>query len=191
MRRITLALVGLAALTAPAVGQSNRLSPGFEVRSFAGAYVPTGAQRNDFKAATMIGAQIAHEFSDQLHLLGSVGWTHGHNKFANVTDDRTYIWQYDAGLELNLVEDLGSDWLFRPLVGFGVGGRTYDCAAARLGTNSCSAAYGSVGSEFQRGTVAIRLDARDYLNCFKSPITGVKKTRNDVGLSLGLVYHIR
>jgi len=73
----------------------------------------------------------------------------------------------------------------------GVGARTYDYAAAGVGSNTCSAGYASVGSELQRGTVALRFDARDYLNCFKSPFTGVEKTRNDIGLTLGLVYHIR
>jgi hypothetical protein len=164
---------------------------GFEVRSFAGAFVPTGDQRNDFKTATMLGAQVAHEFSEHLHLLGSFAWTHGHNKFANLNDDRTFIWQYDAGVELNLVREINDDWLFRPLVGVGVGARTYDYAAAGVGSNTCSAGYASVGSELQRGTVAVRFDARDYLNCFKSPFTGVEKTRNDIGLTLGLVYHIR
>jgi hypothetical protein len=139
----------------------------------------------------MVGAQVAHEFSERLHLLGSFAWTQGHNKFANLNDDRTSIWQYDAGVELNLVREINDAWLFRPLIGAGVGARTYDYAAAGIGSNTCSAAYGNVGSELQRGTVAIRLDARDYLNCFKSPFTGVQKTRNDVGLTLGLVYHIR
>ena len=69
--------------------------------------------------------------------------------------------------------------------------RLYDYAASGVGSNTCSAGYASVGSELQRGTVAVRFDARDYLNCFKSPFTGVEKTRNDIGLTLGLVYHIR
>jgi hypothetical protein len=194
MRRTIFPIATLSALAALAVSvsaQTTRVTPGFEVRTFAGAFVPTGDMRNDFKTATMLGAQVAHEFSEHLHLLGSFAWTHGHNKFANLNDDRTFIWQYDAGIELNLVREINDQWLFRPLVGAGVGGRTYDYAAAGVGTNTCSAGYASVGSELQRGTVAVRLDARDYLNCFKSPFTGEKKTRNDVGLTLGLVYHIR
>jgi hypothetical protein len=184
-------LSAFAALTISASAQTTGVTPGFEIRSFAGAFVPTGDMRNDFKTATTVGAQVAHEFSEHMHLLGSIAWTHGHNKFANLTDDRTFIWQYDAGVELNLVREINDEWLFRPLIGAGVGARTYDYAAAGVGSNTCSAGYASVGSELQRGTVAVRLDARDYLNCFKSPFTGVKKTRNDVGLTLGLVYHIR
>ncbi len=184
-------LSAFAAVAASASAQTTRVTPGFEVRSFVGAFVPTGDMRNDFKTATTVGAQVAHEFSEHLHLLGSLGWTNGHNKFANLTDDRTFIWQYDAGVELNLVRQINDTWLFRPLIGAGVGGRTYDYAAAGVGSNTCSAGYANLGSELQRGIVAVRLDARDYLNCFKSPFTGVKKTRNDVGLTLGLVYHIR
>jgi len=194
MRRMIFSIATLsafAALTISASAQTTGVTPGFEIRSFAGAFVPTGDMRNDFKTATTVGAQVAHEFSEHMHLLGSIAWTHGHNKFANLTDDRTFIWQYDAGVELNLVREINDEWLFRPLIGAGVGARTYDYAAAGVGSNTCSAGYASVGSELQRGTVAVRLDARDYLNCFKSPFSDVKKTRNDVGLTLGLVYHIR
>ena len=39
--------------------------------------------------------------------------------------------------------------------------------------------------------VAFRFEARDYLSCFESPVTGVKRTRNDSGLSVGLADHIQ
>ena len=190
MRHTTLSLIAVAALAVPVAAQTNDLA-GFEIRTFAGAYVPIGAQRNDFKTATMVGAQFAHELSDHLHLLSSLGWTHGHNKFANLDDDRTFIWQYDMGFELNALQQLDNKWLFRPLVGAGFGGRTYQYKAAGLSNRTCAAGYGNVGSELQRGVVAVRLDARAYINCFKSPITRVSENRGDVGLTLGLVYHLR
>jgi hypothetical protein len=139
----------------------------------------------------MLGAGVAREVSEKLHLLASLGWTDGHNKLARVNNDRTFIWQYDAGIELNLVNDVGNGWLFRPLVGLGVGGRTYDYKAVGVGSKTCSAGYGSVGSELQRGIVALRLEARDYLSCYESPVTHAKQTRNDLGLTFGLVYHFR
>src|SRR4029078_13269723 len=105
MRRMIFSIATLsafAALTISASAQTTGGTPGFEIRSFAGAFVPTGDMRNDFKTATTVGAQVAHELYEHMHLLGSIAWTHGHNKFANLTDDRTFIWQYDAGVELNL-----------------------------------------------------------------------------------------
>jgi hypothetical protein len=161
-----------------------------ELRPFVGAYVPTGAMRDDFKAATMLGAQVALEVNRNFHVLGTAGWAHGHNKFG-LGSDRTNIWQYDAGVEANLVRSLAATWLFRPFVGVGAGGRTYDYRVDGVKTQTCTAGYGTVGSELQTGAVALRVEARDYLTCFKSPLTGKNRTRNDLGLSLGVAYHLR
>jgi len=191
MRHIVLSLAALVGLALPAAAQREPITAGLEVRSFAGAYLPTGAQRDDFKTGATVGAQIAEELSDHFHILGSVGWTDGHNRFRSFNQDRTFIWHYDVGVEANAVQWLNDQWLFRPLVGIGFGGRTYDYRANDIGTYSCSSAYGSIGSEFQRGIVALRVDARDYITCFKSPVKSGSTTRNDVSLTFGLVYHLR
>jgi hypothetical protein len=39
--------------------------------------------------------------------------------------------------------------------------------------------------------MALRFEARNYLACFKSPMTAEKKTRNDVGIAFGVAYHVR
>jgi hypothetical protein len=191
MRRLITSLAIALSAALPLGAQTPAISTGTELRSFVGAYLPTGGQRTDFKSSTMVGVQAAQEMSPNLHLLASLGWTHGHNKFAAFSDDRTFIWQYDVGVEVNAVRELANGWLFRPLIGAGVGGRTYDYRNANVGSNSCSAGYASVGTELQRSVIAFRLEARDYVNCFESPITGRQSTRNDIGLSFGLVYHIR
>jgi hypothetical protein len=60
-----------------------------------------------------------------------------------------------------------------------------------LKDRTCGSGYGALGTEFQRDRLALRAEARDYVCCFKAPVTGVKsKTRNDVGLSLGFAYHL-
>lgn len=160
-----------------------------EVRPFAGIYLPLGAQRTDFKSATMVGAQAAMELNRHVHAVGSLGFTHGHTKlFAR---DLTKIWQYDVGVELNAVRQIGRDWDFRPFAGAGGGGRTYEYRPSGVGTRSCYAGYATVGAELQRDAIAFRAEARDYLNCFESPITGAKRTRNDLGLTAGIAYHLR
>jgi hypothetical protein len=191
MRRIITGL-GIGLVTALTLGaQAPPISTGTELRSFVGAYLPTGAHQTDFKSGTMVGLQAAQEISSNLHFLASFGWTHGHNNFAAFTDDRTFIWQYDVGVEVNGVTELDNGWLFRPLMGAGLGGRTYEYKNVNVGSNSCAAGYASVGSELQRNVVALRLETRLYANCFESPLTGEKSTRNDLGISFGLVYHIR
>jgi hypothetical protein len=189
-RLVLLALVGATGASSIALGQPTTF-PRPELRPFAGVLIPTGDLRNDFKAATMLGGQAALEMTSNVHLLGSFAWTHGHTKFAGFSDDLTYIYQYDAGVELNLVRPLGSDWLFRPFTGVGGGARTYDYKANGVGSKTCTSGYGTLGAEFQRRSVAIRLEGRNFLTCFQSPLSGTKKTRNDIGISLGLAYHLK
>ena len=184
-------LVFMVALTATATvasAQEKWRAPSAEVRPFAGVFVPVGASREDFKSATMVGAQAAVEVNRYFHGLASLGWTHGHNKF--FTRDRTDIWQYDVGAELNAVRDLGSGWYLRPFVGAGAGGRSYNYRSVAK-TTHCTAGYGTLGTEVQYNLVAFRVEGRDYLSCFESPITEKKRTRNDLALSIGLAYHLR
>lgn len=184
-------LGAIALLTVTTVSSAQRVGVRPEIRPFAGVYVPAGALRNDFKTATMLGMQVAMELSDHMHVLGSLGWTHGHAKFAALSDDVAYIWQYDAGVEFNLMAELGNGWLLRPLAGLGAGGRTYDYQAAGVGTNSCLAGYGALGSELQKGAIALRVEGRNYLACVDSPRTGRQHTRNDFGIMFGFAYHLR
>ena len=54
------------------------------------------------------------------------------------------------------------------------------------------AGYGALGVEFELSRTAIRLEGRDNLFGFKSPLPFEKsRTRSDIGLSLGLAYHFR
>jgi hypothetical protein len=190
MRTRTLTLAVLLGL-APALGAqspSRRVTP--EVRPLVGAYVPTGSMRDAFEPATMLGAQFGLELSRNFHVLATGTWTQGHNNF-DFSTDRVNIWQYDVGVEGNLIRPLGEEWLFRPFLGVGAGGRTYDYRAGGVDTKSCTAGYAALGSEFETGAYALRAEARDYLSCFESPVTGEKQTRNDFGLSLGVAYHVR
>jgi hypothetical protein len=184
---LLIAAVVFSAVALPA--QEQWRGPGAEIRPFAGAFLPVGALRTDFKSATMVGGQAAVEVNRHVHGVASVGWTHGHNKF--FAEDVTHIWQYDVGAEFNVVRDIGWGWYFRPFVGTGAGGRTYNYRGVAAKTTSCLAGYGTLGGEVQHNVVAFRLEARDYLSCFESPITAQKNTRNDIGLTFGLAYHLR
>jgi hypothetical protein len=182
----TLLVLGASSAAAQVTAATGTL----EIRPFVGAYVPVGAMRDEFKAATMRGVQGAMELSRHLHVLAGGSWTHGHSKLLP-SNDVTYVWQYDTGVEANLVRALSGGWLWRPFAGLGVGGRTYDYRKADVATRTCTAGYGALGSELQMGTVGLRLEGRDYLSCYKSPLTAARRTRSDLGLSFGVAYHLR
>ena len=181
-------LVLVAATSLAAQQRANPLA--LELRPFGGVLIPTGALADDFKTAAMAGGQVAFELSPVLHLMGTAAWTQGHNKFPDVTDDVTYVWQFDVGAEYTFLRVPMNTVMFRPFVGLGLGARTYDYKEADFDTKTCTAGYGALGTEFLRGDWALRAEARDYMTCYTNPVTNLKKTRNDVGIALGFAYHI-
>lgn len=188
MRYGVLALAALLSLGVNANAQEDPVMRP-ELRMFIGGLIPTADHRDDFKAATTLGVQGALELNNYAHLVGTFAWSHGHAKFASLSDDLTYVWHYDVGAEFNALVDTDL-FVVRPFFGLGVGVRTYDYQARDEPSRSCTTGYGAVGSELQISNVAVRLEGRDYINCFESPVTQRKSTRNDVMLMVGFAYHI-
>ena len=188
MRNLVASLVVLAATGIVASAQEP-MRP--EIRPFVGMSVPTGTQRDLFKDAAMYGVQAALEVRPEFHMLGTFGWIPGQTKYAGLDND-VQIYQYDVGLEFNMVRALGEAWLFKPFLGLGAGARSYFYANDNLKDRTCAAGYGALGMEFEINRAAIRLEGRDNVFCFRSALPNVKsKTRNDVGFSLGLAYHFK
>ena len=191
MKRLTFALAATALVTTAVVASAQDPAVRPEIRPFVGMYIPTGDQRDLFDDAAILGLQAALELRPSFHLLGTFGWAPGQTKYAAAKND-VQIFQYDVGLELNMVRALGEAWLFKPFLGLGGGARTYLYQDDNLKNQTCAAAYGALGAEFEFARTAIRLEGRDNVFCFRSALPGItSKTRNDVGLSLGLAYHFR
>ncbi len=189
MRKIA-AIVSALSLGAIALPAQNTVTKP-EIRPFVGASIPTGKQRDLFKNAPMYGVQAALELKPTMHLLGSFSYVPGQNKYS-VARDNVNIFQYDAGMEFDMVHALGAGWELKPFVGLGAGARTYQFQSKQLNDKTCAAGYGALGTEFQYSPIALRLEARDNLFCYRSPMAGVRAgTRNDVGVAFGLAYHMR
>ena len=189
MRHMQLLAAALV-LASPALAQRPD-SFGLEVRPVVGAFVPLGDHRDEFRNATMLGAQGALELNEFFHLVANVSWTHGHTRGAAFRTDLTHIWQYDAGMEVGRMLEATDMVAMRPFVGLGGGGRTYDYRDAGAGAATCTAGYGSLGTEFQRDMMALRLEGRGYATCYESRITARQETRYDAALLLGVTYHFR
>lgn len=188
MRRLSVNLLALLALAAPLGAQRSTTIGAFELRPVVGAYVPTGTMRNEFRDAALFGLQSGFEFNSNIHMLLGGFFSRNDTHVSFVGSKQADIWQLDAGVEANTLSSMGRDWLFRPFLGGGLGMRMYDYSAG--GNSRCFASYAAAGLEFQRFQGALRAEARDYVSCYESPLTGDKKTRNDVGLTLGFVYHV-
>jgi hypothetical protein len=189
MRYHALIVAALVAASSAIAQQTSWSGP--EIRPFIGAYLPAGAIRTDFKSATMVGAQGAYEPTRHLHVIGTIGWAHGHSRAATLTSDGVSIWQYDLGLEFNIDRPMKNDWKFQPFLGAGAGGRTYDYKASSASTSSCVSGYAATGAQLQRSALAWRFEGRDYLSCYESPLTGKERVRNDFTVMLGAAWHFR
>ena len=189
MRSPMLVVATLLAGATTLSAQTARVRP--EIRPFAGAIIPTGDQRQLFTDAVMVGVQAAVELSPNFHVLGTFAWVPAQNKYP-VALNNVNIFKYDVGVELGFARPIGGAWEVRPFIGAGLGARTYAYQASTLATKTCTAGYGAMGTEFQLARTALRLEARDNLYCFRSPVSSVgSETRNDIGLAFGVAYHLR
>ncbi|HEX7337700.1 MAG TPA: hypothetical protein VF252_10870 [Gemmatimonadales bacterium] len=189
MRKITLVLAAMVATASALTAQQRR--PIAEIRPFVGASIPTGDQRDLFTDAPLFGLQAAVQMKPNFHLVGALTWVPSEEKY-QFARDNVHILQYDLGAELSFIRPFGGGWQMRPFVGIGGGARTYLYQAATLSDKTCALFYGALGTELQLGRTALRLEARDNVFCYKSPVAGVEsQTRNDVGIALGVSYHFR
>ena len=189
-RQLAIAFAAVAAFTVAADAQMPTIK--FEVRPFVGAYVPTGNQRDILKDAVLTGAQASWHVIPALSFTGALAWSPSKDRIT-AGDQTLDIYQYDVGAELR-----GSSWYqrptwdFTPFAGLGIGGRTYSYRDLNVGSTTDFDGYGALGGDFGIGVVGVRVEARDYVSQFK-PLTGSgdSKTRNDIGLLVGLSYRFR
>src|SRR5215208_7022955 len=107
--------LGAAKLDAQDMASHN--SNGFEIRPYAGAYIPTGKQRDLLKDAVMVGGQASYRILPQLALTGTLGWSPSKDR-VTPGDQTVDLWQYDLGAELRAQSWLTSGaWDFTPFIG--------------------------------------------------------------------------
>lgn len=193
MRYQALAIAAALAVASAAPAQT-RFAPkaGPEIRPLVGAFVPTGSQADNFKTAVLAGGQLAFEMSDYFHIVGEFSWAPSKEKFNVLATHTADIYQYDAGVEFNLLQHVNDEWYFRPFAGLGGGARTYSYNW-NVPNKTQGLGYATLGTEFQRGIYAIRFEARDNMSRFEIPATGAtpgkRMTVNDLHFSVGLAYH--
>ena len=181
-----LALSSVTALSA-ASAQNVVASRGFEVRPYAGAYIPTGDQRDLLEDAVLVGAQASYRILPQLAITGTFGWSPSKDR-VSVGNQKLDLYQYDIGAELRAPSWFTSGaWDFTPFAGLGVGGRTYDYRDLDdVDAKTNVAGFGVLGGELGFGRTGLRIEARDYVSQFKPFTGGDSKTRNDVTVAAGL-----
>lgn len=176
----------LGAANANAQDMATHSSNGFEIRPYAGAFIPTGNQRDFLKDAVIVGGQASYRIVPQLAITGTLGWSPSKDRITP-GDQKLDVWQYDLGAELRAPSWLTSGaWDFTPFVGLGAGGRTYNYRDLNVDSKTNVAGFGTLGGELGFGRIGLRVEGRDYVSQFKSFTGGDSKTRNDVTVAAGL-----
>jgi hypothetical protein len=198
LARAKLGVVTIAALALFAVRAEAQTTPiyrPFELRPFAGAFVPTGEHRDLLEDAVLVGAQASYAFNSNVALVGSFGWSPSKNRTL-VSSNKVDLYQYDLGVEGRL-DNLtpGSAARTQPYAALGIGGRTYDRRGLKdAKTQTNFLAFGAVGLELAqaRGPLGLRLEVRDNITSFKG-LDGAltsRKARNDLQFSAGITVRI-
>jgi hypothetical protein len=159
---------------------------GFEIRPYAGAFIPTGKQRDLLRDAVLVGGQASYRIIPELALTATVGWSPSKDRITP-GDQKLDVWQYDLGAELR-----APSWVtwgpadFTPFIGLGAGGRTYSYRDLDVDSKTNVAGFGVLGGELGFGRIGWRVEARDYVSQFKPFDGGDSTTRNDVTVATGL-----
>lgn len=188
-RALAAAVFALSAVGTKAAAQDGaayQSTSGFEIRPYAGAYIPTGKQRDLLKDAVLVGGQASYRLNPQFAVTGTLGWSPSKDRITP-GDQKLDVWQYDLGGELRAPSWITSGALdFTPFVGLGAGARTYNYRDLDVDSKTNFAGYGVLGGELGFGRIGWRLEARDYVSQFKPFEGGDSKTRNDVTVATGL-----
>lgn len=189
MRKLPVLLTSLVLGSSALHAQSA--APVFELRPFVGVSIPTSDQSTLYSESVLFGAQAGLELAPTVHVLGTFTWVPAHFRHGLSNPD-VNLYQYDLGAELGIATPMEPEWIFKPFLGLGAGGRTYAFRASEMYTRTGFAAYGSAGTELQLHRVAFRFEARDNVFRYRDPVGASGSwMRNDVGFSLGLAYHFR
>jgi len=184
-------LTGFAATAAPFSAQEAPPSyaPRFDLAAYAGAAIPTGALRDDFDSAFLLGAQGTYTVASHLDLLGNFDWTRPATNLV-ASDAHADVYQADLGVEVGAARGNTHRWAMRPFADVGAALRRYNSASSELNDSSRPVGFAAVGTEVAIGRSAIRLAARDNVLSYVAPTPdATHSTRNDIGLTLGVGFH--
>ena len=194
--RTTITILALAlgtlATSGQAQGDAHARAPWKpELRPFVGTAIPTGRLRDVVGTETMYGLELAAEVRPWMHFVGTASWAPAETRHV-VADTDMDVFVYDVGVEVNGSQPLTRNLQFHPFWGAGAGGRTYRYDASALKDRTCLSGYVSTGMEVQLARVVGRLEARDNVFCYRSPVPGERSgTRNELAFAIGFGYHFR
>jgi hypothetical protein len=181
--RCPLSVAALAFTIAPLAG-AQVVDTWWEVRPVAGVAIPLGSHRSAFDAAPIVGGQLGLRLTQTIDAVGLFSWQPSQSKYA-VDTRRADVWVYNVGVERAFRSQQPTNGAFVPFAGTGVGGRAYDFRSSSLVSGACFAPYASGGAAYEHRRSTLRLEARENLLCYKTPVAPYsRETHNEISLVL-------
>ena len=159
----------------------------FEVGPYAGAYIPTGNQRDFVTGALLTGLQLSVLPHRRFALTVNYGWAATRDR--QIAESRALdTYQMDIGGEWRMPACYRrGSWQLVPFVGAGAGGRTYDYRDVAVSSRTDMVGYAAVGGEVDFGGWGIRLEARDHRSQSRTLAApeASPTMRNDINIASG------
>ena len=183
-------LAAAAQSLAPALPPTvHEVKPNWEFLVASGNLRPTGAVRDEVSGGGLTAAQLSYVPRPTFAITSTIGWARTQGLAAPASSAvKLDLFTYDLGAEFRAPRWRSHKALsFSPLVGGGVGARTYRFRGMDLAATQQLGAYVSAGGEFGVRRVRVRLEVRDYLTGFRS-VAGAADARNDLAILTGIRF---
>jgi hypothetical protein len=190
MKKLVTAVAALVALVAtPALAQEQEQARKFQITPYAGAFIPTGDQRDVLDDAFLTGLTLSYDVHPYVSIVGSFGWAGSQGKQTLTLDQDLDVFQYDLGVQGQYPVALANGVTLKPFLGVGAGARTYNFRDLDVDAETDFAGYVSAGANVEYRQLALGLTARDYITAFDG-LAGEadSTTRNDLGLFASVAY---
>jgi hypothetical protein len=184
MKKLVTAMAALAALAAtPAVAEEREPARKFQISPYAGAFIPTGDQRDVLDDAFLAGLTLSYDVHPYVAVVGSFSWAGSQGQEAFSLNQDLDLFQYDLGVQGQYPLAIGYGLTLKPFVGAGLGARTYSFRDLEVDSETDLVGYFSAGANVEYRQLAFGLTLRDYI----SDYDGIGRnessaTRNDLGL---------
>jgi Outer membrane protein beta-barrel domain len=184
MKKLVTAVAALVALVAtPALAQEQEQARKFQITPYAGAFIPTGDQRDVLDDAFLTGLTLSYDVHPYVSIVGSFGWAGSQGKQTLTLDQDLDVFQYDLGVQGQYPFAIGKALTLKPFLGAGLGARTYDFRDLDYDTETDFVGYLSAGADMEYRQFVVGLTVRDYIGEYDGIGTDENSsTRNDIAL---------
>lgn len=180
---VTAVLAHVLFVSTPALAQEQEPAPSFQVSPYAGAFIPTGGQRDVLDDAVLTGLTLSFDLHRNLAVVGTFGWAASEGKDGLTLGEDLNVFQYDMGLQGQYPFAIRKGLTLKPFVGAGFGVRTYDFSDLDVNTQSDFVHYFAAGANLEYRHLAVGLAVRDYFGVYDGLLVDEdSSTHNDLAV---------